>query len=364
MAETLTSLLSTLTASLVTAANTDFKDVQIPVEKGISLLDLKNELFLSYVQNLAFLILLRIRHAKEAAEQDVSDLSELNEEATKKLAELRLYIEKGVRPLEQRLKYEIDKVVRAANEATTSAATKTTKGINGTKDKTSNGDAGSSDESGEGSGDDSDSSIDEMAYRPNISALATQTKGAATKDRKSSSRSDGIYRPPRINPTAMPTTTSREERAARRPQKSHTMDEFIATEFSTAPVAEPSIGSTIREGGRRNQSARERADDAERRVYEETNFVRLPAESKKDRAKKGGRERNSGFGGEEWRDLGQGLDRIENLTRKKSGGASGKLASSRKRGWDTQDGPRGSGGGADFGGDFAKRQRKVMRKFR
>ncbi len=129
------------------------------------------------------------------------------------------------------------------------------------------------------------------------------------------------------------------------------MDEFISAELSSAPLAEPSIGSTIISGGRRNKSEKEKKDEQERREYEERNYVRLPKESKKERAKKGGR-RDAGYGGEEWRGLGEGIDRIERLTTRKGGEGRSVLEKSRKR--PTEDGPRGSGG-LQAGQGFQKR---------
>jgi U3 small nucleolar ribonucleoprotein protein LCP5 len=154
----------------------------------------------------------------------------------------------------------------------------------------------------------------------------------------------------------MPTTGPR-EKEARKPNKSATLDEFVSTELSSVPIAEPSIGTTIVSGGRRSKTDKEKLEERERREYEERNYVRLPKESKKERAKKGGRK-DAGYGGEEWRGLGEGIDRIERLT-KRSGERVSTLDKSRKR--PTEDGPRQSGGGVEFGQSMRKRQ-KMMEK--
>ena len=122
-------------------------------------------------------------------------------------------------------------------------------------------------------------------------------------------------------------------RAERRPQRSRTLDEYVSTEYSAAPVAEPSIGSNIAAGGRSSKSARQLKEEQERRDYEEMNLVRLPKHSKKELARLGYARRGNdgGFGGEEWRSLGSSLDRITDLTRRK-GGKEGALDRSRKRG--------------------------------
>ncbi|KAK5170872.1 hypothetical protein LTR04_002608 [Oleoguttula sp. CCFEE 6159] len=362
-------LLSSLTSSLDSAVSSLPDESAIaPPADGITLLDGKNEIFLSYLQHLAFLIYHKLQnvskiYAGSASTADASGTADrdLDDKMARKLVELRVYLEKGVRPLEGRLKYQVDKVLRAAEDATRSAAQKpSAPATSRARPPTSGGSEGDSEDDGSGADLDQPAppaaEIDELSYRPNPSSF-TRAAPASNRRTVDASHSDGIYRPPRITPTSLPTTTtaSREERASRRPAKSATLDEYVATELSTAPVAEPSIGSTILSGGRRTKSARERAADAEKQTYEESNFVRLPKESKKDRAKKGlaGRQ---GYGGEEWRGLGAGLDRIERLTQKK-GGAGSALDRSRKR--VVEDGPRGSGG--QMGEGFEKRRKLQSR---
>jgi U3 small nucleolar ribonucleoprotein protein LCP5 len=368
MATSLTSLLTSLQTSLDSANLPPQLDVS-PPQHGISLLDVKNELFLSYLQNLVFLILIKLRHsssvntAEDEEEDQAEGTAQLDEDVTKKLAELRLYLEKGVKPLEARLKYQIDKVVKAAEDATRDVLTNgASKNGEKTKRRPNNMDDGSASVSGasvEEDGESSDSSdeIDELSYRPNPSALLRPSTNSTARG-KADEPGDGIYKPPRITATSMPTTKGKEERAERKPMESRTLKEYIATELSTAPIAEPNIGSTIMSGGRRMKTQRERDDDDNRKRYEEENLIRLPKESKKDKAKRGGMDRNGGYGGEEWRDLGSGLDRIERLVKK----TGGKLDQSRKRKIDVGDGPRDSGAAA--GTEFAKRKKTVMKRFK
>ncbi|OCK81991.1 hypothetical protein K432DRAFT_380819 [Lepidopterella palustris CBS 459.81] len=368
METSLPALLSSLTASLESAvAVLPDETVILPPKEGISLLDVKNELLVSYLQNLVFLILLKLRSRCDRSELDIQNgEGQLNskDEVVKKLVELRVFLEKGVRPLEGRLKYQIDKVIRAADDSARSAAHNSGdhKRQSHSMRHARNADEGDNPEA-EGSGYDSDGSsspaeqTDELSYRPNPSAFLRAKPSAAIKTQKGESN-DGIYKPPRITQISMPTTSGREVKEARRPAKSATMDEFIATELSAAPIAEPSIGSTIVSGGRHTKSQKEREDEAERQAYEESNFVRLPKASKKDRAKKVNRSRDEGYGGEEWKTLGAGLDRIERMTQKRVG-KSGALDNSRKR--PIQDGPRGTG--LEIGERFEKR-RKTLPKSR
>ena len=311
----LESLLATLTTSIQSATEALPQDDILPPKEGISLLDVKNELLLSYLQNLVFLILLKLR-ARSSGE---SDSLHPQDEVVQKLVELRIYLEKGVRPLENRLKYNIDKIIRSADDAARRTAQATAK----PKTKPARNATGSDDsdaESAAGSDQTADSE-DEMAYAPNKAAvLRAQPEEPSTRDRDSAR--DGIYRPPKITPMAMPTTEGRAERRDRRPNKSATLDEFIATELSSAPMAEPSIGSTITHGGRHTKSEKERREEHERREYEESNFTRLAPKSKKE-LRKEAKYTTSGFGGEEMRGLGAGVERIERLTEKKKGGGQG-----------------------------------------
>lgn len=330
----LSALLTTLTQSLTAASESAEKIPTItPPENGISLLDSKNELFLSYLQNLVFLIVLKLRNLKSSSVPDAEQ--PLDGLVIKKLVELTVYLERGALNLEGKLKYQIDKVLRAAQDAENAAK------INGMiKTKASRQKSGQEEESDDEEDDeDSDSvsenggaqlkasDINDLQYRPNPSALTRPVE--STPDENAQSTEDGLYKPPRIQATAMPTTETREKKD-KRPGKSATLDEFINSEMSAAPYAEPSIGSGILDGGRRNKSDKQREEERAKREYEESNYVRLPKESRKDKAKKG-RTQDAGYGGEEWRDIGEGLDRIERLTKRKAGEGRNLLEKSRKR---------------------------------
>ncbi|KAI9042470.1 small subunit rRNA maturation protein LCP5 [Aspergillus affinis] len=351
--ENITGTLNTVGSSLPKATRDQPSDVSIePPQDGISLLDTKSELLLSYIHNIVFLMIHELRGLSATKSDGAEADPSLREDIVKKLVELRIYLDRGARPLEGRLKYQVDKVVKAAEDAEradqASTKAKGAKAAHGSDD-----DDGSSDsEESEG-----DEDIDEMAYRPNVSAFAKKFEPTGKADRSANRETtdDGIYRPPRIMPTSLPTTESR-ERKERGPRKSNVIDEFVTAEMSSAPMAEPSIGSTITHGGRHTKSKKEREYEAERTAYEETNFTRLLGESKKEKAKKGGQRGPQGtFGGEEWRGLTEGADRISRLTRRAKG-SGGALDRSRKR-KTTDDGPRDDGAGV--GHIFEKRRKKV-----
>ncbi|KAF5534238.1 u3 small nucleolar ribonucleoprotein [Fusarium mexicanum] len=342
---TLPALLTSLTQSLSSALEVTPKLATIEHQKdGISLLDVKNELLLSYLQNLVFLILLKLRNSKSNSDK-AGDESELDESVRAKLVELRLYLERGARPLEEKLRFSIDRFLRTADDAERERQAKEAKAAAGSD----------SEEEEEDSEEEADAEA--LSHKPgNFGAMADDvTARRAERDGGAA----GVYRPPKRDRATMD-TPQRREKHERRAGKSHTMDEFVASELSSAPLAVPSIGTTIVQGGRKMKTDAERKEEAERRDYEEMNFTRLPKESKKDRAQKAkqaGRSSRMQFGGEDWHNLGEGVDRIDRLTRRKQSGGNVRalLDKSRKRGIDTTDGPRGSGMGGGIGERFNKR---------
>lgn len=302
--------LSKLTSSLQTANNA-LQEVlsSTAVPAGISLLDVKNELLVSYLQNLVYLILLQIR---QHVEGDDAESTSKDTDVAQKLVELRLNLEKGVRPLEGRVKYQMDKAVRAAESADQQIKSKPRPAAEKRKDV----------EAEDGEEDESDApseTVEESNLRPNLEAFTQKRpEDRGQTGRRDGQATDGVYRPPRITPTTLPQSFDDRQTRVRKPQRSHLLDDYIDTEISTAPVAQPSIGSTIVAGGRHTKSDKERREEAERTAYEESNFTRLPPMSKKEKARKAARK-PVGFGGEELRGIGEGLDHIGRLTARKGG---------------------------------------------
>lgn len=360
---TLPALLTSLTQSLSSALEVTPKLAAIePQKDGISLLDVKNELLLSYLQNLVFLILLKLRNSKSSVQSSDNDENELDESVRAKLVELRLYLERGARPLEEKLRFSIDRFLRTANDAERERKANEARAAANAEDN-------SDSESASGEEDDDDSEEESEVEKPTRKSgkktaaaapnLNTLIDDVTAKPSRGEAGASGVYRPPKRDRQVME-TTQRRDKNERRSDKSRTMEEFISTELSAAPLAEPSIGTTIVQGGRKMKTAAERKDEDERREYEEMNFTRLPKANKKERAKQAKQEGRSGrmtFGGEEWHNLGEGVDRIDRLTKRKqsAGGVRALLDKSRKRGIDTTDGPRGSGRGAEMGERFQKR---------
>lgn len=282
-------LLSTLIESLSSALDSipTSTDVAFPAD-GISLLSTKNELLLSYLQNLVFLIILKIRNL--TPQPSVSSLSKSefpgsDDVATddapvvQNLVALRVYLERGVRPLESRLRYQLDKLLLAAADesARTVSGPSAADGAlapaakNRTEIRAS---SPTSDADGDGNNDSALSpKIDPLSHRPNPSSLAGPRRRPSPSGPSASKQ--GLYRPPHITPTSLPSlappSSKRTSRAAAA-RKSATLDEFVREEMTDAPTAEPSIGAGSGLRGRAAERERERTG------YEEGRLVRLPAE--------------------------------------------------------------------------------------
>lgn len=267
--------ISTLTQSLTSALESlpDSNTVS-PPQEGLSLLDTKNELLLSYLQNIVFLVILKLRNsASQSPLHDFNHQDPIHDAVIQNLITLRVYIQTGVRPLESRLKYQIDKLVVASAEDSSYRATKeaVAKRLPRIYDETDPpNDSNSENSSNEDIHVDrisTSQAVPDLSHRPNPSSLA---RPHDNKTSTSNFKSE-LYRPPHITPTALP---SKKKPHTREPNSLKT---FLAEEMTDAPLAEPSIGAGSGLRGR----AVER--ELERRNYEEGRLVRLPGEKKKRR---------------------------------------------------------------------------------
>ncbi|OAY65330.1 Neuroguidin [Ananas comosus] len=148
--------------SKVEALTLKVKQNQLPTENGISYLEAKHLLLLSYCQCAVYYLL---RKAK--------GLSIEGHPVARSLVEIRLFLEK-IRPIDKKLEYQVQKFTRAAE--TTGAEKKMSVDM---KKK-----------------DDSRGEEDPLKYRPNPDMLVSKST-VATQD------NGGVYRPPRFAPTIM-----------------------------------------------------------------------------------------------------------------------------------------------------------------
>lgn len=264
--------LTTLVESLTSALDCLPSSSNLLSEEGISLLSTKNELLISYLQNLIFLVILKVRGIatfpnESSSVQTFEEADSLNDSVVEKLVALRIYLEKGIRPLESRLKYQLDKLLAVASEP--DSGLEINNGIDSQKATT----ISRSDKDPVPPNEDIyvPSKIAPLAYRPNPASFLAPYKDSTSRNAKA-----GLYRPPHIMPTSMVPPSSKKERT-QRPRKSATLEEYVREEMGDVPIAEPSIGAGSGLRGKAAEKERERAD------YEEGRLVRLPSERRKKR---------------------------------------------------------------------------------
>jgi U3 small nucleolar ribonucleoprotein protein LCP5 len=254
--------------------------------EGVSLLDLKNDAMLSYINNICLIILARLQQTKT---NDVSSLSELKEKAMKGSIVQRVTMERGIKSLEKKLQYQLDKMIRNYNkmekDSSEDAINKKMK-----EEKEEQEDDGSEDE---------DSEEDELNYRPDPSALMASSKAKDKKDNVKEGNTEK-YRPPKIAAALPPQEFRESNKSSKNSSKLQSMEEYLM-ETGDAPMAEASIGSTIINNGRGGvKTLRDRQKEEEVKRFEESNFTRLSsAQSKKDKHAQKRRQADTFFG-EDW----------------------------------------------------------------
>ena len=106
----LNALLETISTAIASAMSA--LPTSVPsTPNGLSLLDLKNNLLLSYIRNLSLLTLSKLNDPTFSLQNPES------QDIIWNLIEDRVYLEKGVAPLETKLGYQIRKLIRAADDS-------------------------------------------------------------------------------------------------------------------------------------------------------------------------------------------------------------------------------------------------------
>lgn len=254
--------------------------------EGVSLLDLKNNSMLSYLNNILLVVLSRIELLKT---NSTSKINDTKIESVKRSIVQRVVMERGIKNLEKKLQYQLEKMIRNYSKMETESSEQSI-----TK-KIDEEEAAEKEDSEE-----EEDSEDELNYRPDTSALMKSIK--PTKGQKSSGDSNEKYKPPKISAALPPQQFNKDvsTKPRRDIRKLQAMEEYLA-ETGDAPMTEQSIGSNILNNGRGGiETAQERRKQQEITNYEESNFTRLSTTmSKKDKAQKR-RQQQDTFFGEDW----------------------------------------------------------------
>ncbi|KAL2913635.1 hypothetical protein HK105_206795 [Polyrhizophydium stewartii] len=252
---------------------------ELETAQGVSLLEVRLHTMLGYITNLGFLSLLKL-HGQSISGHPVVD----------RLIELRTVLER-TKPLEQKLKYQIDKLIKAAVMHEDSQRM------------------------GEDMGDTTDAALsvkNPLQFKPNPAALAGDAGDAGSDNGKCISavaaacqlfwltfgnafhedgagkakedEPSGVYRPPRVAPMMYDDSSNARrgrlsQQLKERATKSRMLGDLQA-EFDDRPEEMDAEGTGYGARGRARTKEDERM--LERQEFEEANFIRLSL-SKKDK---------------------------------------------------------------------------------
>ncbi|KAI0747624.1 hypothetical protein C8Q80DRAFT_1219111 [Daedaleopsis nitida] len=223
---------------------------ELDTRDGISLLSLKHHMMLSYLQSLSLLVARRTvgdtlteRSPPQAAfsTKDRPARGSAAGDRVDAMVEARVVLEK-VKVLEGRMKYQIDKLVRIAEEGTTEKNI-----VN-----------------------------DPLAFRPNPQALMDEASGSEDEDggNVQGDERDGIYRPPKLAPVPYIEPRKSKDRSRRAP---------VPTALSSLAHLDPSrpyMESTSGLGSTHAQSSARARELKRMTEFEEENFTRLVMKKK------------------------------------------------------------------------------------
>ncbi|GAB5587919.1 hypothetical protein Unana1_02819 [Umbelopsis nana] len=225
---------------------------EIKTSKGISFLEVKYHLLLQYIANLAFIIQLKLS-GKQLESHPV----------IQSLIELRVMLEK-MKPVEQKLKYQIDKVVRTA--------------VVGAQDN---------EMSNSGSALSRSAVSDPLAFKPNPMDLISKT---GDDDEDEVTDKSGVYRPPKLAPVTYEEDTRKstkqdknQSRLMEKASRSRIMRDLMS-EMDDRPEEVDALGGVNEGMGFGDKLDRQMM---EKDQYEENNYVRLAVTRKEKKRLQG-----------------------------------------------------------------------------
>ncbi|KXZ45808.1 hypothetical protein GPECTOR_50g602 [Gonium pectorale] len=298
---------------------TELKDGGLGTSEGLSYLEAKHLLLITYCTHIVFYLLLK------AEGRPVRD-----HPVIARLVELRAYLEK-IRPIDKQLAYQIDKLLKAAQLASSAAPAAEANGrpADGADEQEAAG-------PGPGSVAAAAADGDTLRYGPRPDALVPKVKtagGAAAGGAGGEGEPAGVYRPPKITPVSMELDAQRakggqaatevlsaQERRRLKELKSKASRSdtlrALAAELAGAPEEERAAVAGLDSAA----ALRTRAKLEARAAVEEDMFVRVPLS--KDEAKKLRQQRRAGMSGAGLMDdFGDEVADLVDMTRGSAGAA-------------------------------------------
>ncbi|KAJ0181933.1 hypothetical protein K1T71_002655 [Dendrolimus kikuchii] len=218
------------------------KSGEMSTDKGLSFLEMKYQMLLSYLINLTYIVLRKCFGEKIESDPSID-----------RLIEIRTVLEK-IRPIDSKLKYQIDKLVKAAI-------------VGG------------------------DSADDPQSYHPNPANLISKIDDSdedssvvsdGEVDKKGKINKSNIYVPPKLAAVHFDETETKVNSEKRNKEKSNKLNSSIMRElreeYSEAPL-EVSIGNHVKQSISKYEQ--------EKTEYEENYLTRLPVtKAEKNRRRK------------------------------------------------------------------------------
>lgn len=253
----------------------------------VSLLSLKNGTMLSYLSDV-----LSVVHDK----MDVECADPAATKGRESSIENRIVLERGVKPLEKKLSYQLDKLIRAYTRMEKEYLDAEKRALEKSTNK--------NDQSDEEDDEDSSEDEEELAYRPGM-VKSKDTQSSKDREQPESGeidgeegadeeKNDGVYRPPKINAMLPPQQNNhfedkfnvRDHKDNSNRSRMQAMEEYIKDQ-SDQPDWGASIGSDILNHGRGGIKS-SRDTEKERRVtsFEEDNFTRVNTLGNKNERRK------------------------------------------------------------------------------
>ncbi|XP_043714677.1 neuroguidin [Telopea speciosissima] len=283
--------------SKVQALTMKVKENNFPTVDGISYLEAKHLLLLSYCESIVYYLL---RKAK--------GFSIEGHPVVQSLVEIRLFLEK-IRPIDKKLQYQTQKLMRGISSATEKVGS-----VEKDTDTAQNAD-------------------DPLKYRPNPDLLIS-------KINQSSQDGDDVYRPPKFAPTTMlEDNTLKQEKLARRKMK-ETLRQAEQSDFVRKMMDDfEGRPEEVREsfGAESGELRRYKAKMEERARQEEELFIRAPLTKMEKKREKHLKKSRNGLRGltddfyDEIRTLPLEDDGNDNTNNFRSVSSGGKKHSKRKR---------------------------------
>ena len=201
----------------------------------VSLLSLKNASLLAYVSGLMVVIGEKLGQSDATASQ-----------GRQQTVEQRVTLERGVKPLEKKLAYQLDKLTRAYTRMETEYEQAHKRSLQRQELRQQSRDSGSED------GSDSDSEEEAESFRPNAAAMAAAAaKQSEEPESKFAESAEGsTYKPPKISAMLPPQHHFEDKFDAQQHKdrsgksRMQAMEEYVK-EMSEQPDWEASVGSNI-----------------------------------------------------------------------------------------------------------------------